>query len=148
MADKPVKPIPDGYHSITPYLNAQGADRLIAFLKAAFAAKERGRNLDDQGRIMHAEVQIGDSIIMLSEASERFPARETALYLYVNDADAVYRAALQAGGTSIMEPATHFYGDRSGGIKDPAGNQWWIATHLEDVSEEEMARRMRSQNKT
>ena len=96
---------------------------------------------------MHAEVRVGDSIIMLGESGGPFPPMPTCLYLYVPNTDAVYKASLNAGGTSIREPADQFYGDRVAGVKDPSGNQWWIATHIEDVSEEELARRAEAQQR-
>ncbi len=139
----PVKPIPEGYHSVTPYLVVNGADRLIAFLKQAFGAQEIERFQGPNGTIMHAEVKIGDSIIMLGEANEKFQARPANLYVYVPDTDAIYRRAVESGATSIMEPANQFYGDRNAGISDPTGNFWWIGTHVEDVSREEMEKRAR-----
>lgn len=136
-----VKPIPDGYHSVTPYLTVHGADKLIEFLKQAFGAEERERFLRPDGAIMHAEVKVGDSILMLAEANEQWQPRPVMLYLYVPDTDATYRRAIEAGGSSLMEPANQFYGDRNAGVTDPSGNSWWIATHVEDVSQEEMERR-------
>jgi PhnB protein len=136
-----VKPIPDGYHAVTPYLVVQGAAKLIDFLKQAFAAQETERLARPDGMIGHAEVRIGDSIVMMSEAGGAWAPMPSAMYLYVNDADATYKRALQAGATSTMEPTDQFYGDRSAGVKDPSGNQWWIATHKEDLSPEELAKR-------
>jgi len=136
-----VKPIPDGYHSVTPYLVVQGVAKLIDFLKQAFDAKEIERMAGPDGSVMHGEVRIGDSVVMMGEAWGESKPIAAALYLYVNDTDVTYRRALQAGATSLREPADQFYGDRSGGVKDPAGNQWWIATRKEDVSPEELARR-------
>jgi PhnB protein len=137
----PVKPVPDGFRTVTPYLVVEDVPRLIDFLKAAFGAVETERVDGPGGRVAHAEVRIGDSIVMMGGAMERFPAIQTMLYVYVPDADAVYGQALQAGATSVMEPANQFYGDRSGGVKDPAGNTWWIATHVEDVPRDELQRR-------
>jgi PhnB protein len=137
----PVKPIPEGYHSVTPYLVVPGAGRLIEFLKEAFKAEEVERMSQPDGTVLHAEVRIGDSIIMMGEASDKFPAMPAAIYLYVPDVDAVYKRALAAGAASTMEPANQFYGDRNAGVKDPSGNLWWIATHVEDVPREEMAKR-------
>jgi uncharacterized glyoxalase superfamily protein PhnB len=137
----PVKPIPDRYHSVTPYLVVQGASTLIEFLKQAFEATEMFRMAQPDGTIMHAEVQIGDSIVMMGEARGECQPLSAAMYLYVEDVDAVYKRALQAGATSQMEPADQFYGDRHAGVKDPAGNHWWIATHIEDVPPDELARR-------
>lgn len=136
-----VRPIPEGYHSITPYLIVSGADKLIDFMKRAFAAEEIERMDLPDGTIRHAEVRIGDSILMMGEAGGAWAPMPCSLYLYVNDTDAVYRQALQAGATSVMEPADQFYGDRNAGVKDGSGNLWWIATHKEDVSREELRRR-------
>lgn len=136
-----VKPIPDGFHSVTPHLTIKGASALMEFFKTAFDAAERSRTEDASGRIANAEMVIGDSIIMLADASEKYPPMPSAYYLYVPDTDATYKAALGAGATLLMEPADQFYGDRLAGVQDPAGNQWWIATHIEDVSPEEIKRR-------
>ena len=143
----PVAPIPKGYHAVTPYLCVQGADKLLDFVKRAFAATEREVMKQPDGTIRHAEVDIGDSIVMISEAQGEHNPMPTALYLYVADTDATYRRALQAGGTSLMEPADQFYGDRNAGVKDPVGNKWWIATHKEDVAPDELARRAAQQMK-
>ncbi len=135
-----VKPIPDGYHSVTPYLTVPDAAGLIEFLRRAFGAQEVHRFTRD-GAVSHAEVRIGDSVVMLGQAGGEWQPMPAALHLYVPDADAVYRRALQAGAASLREPADQFYGDRMAGVRDPAGNYWWIATHVEDVSPEEMRRR-------
>jgi PhnB protein len=137
----PVNPIPDGYHTVTPYLVVPEAARLIDFIKQAFDAQESVRMARPDGRVMHAEVRIGDSVVMMGDAGEGSPARACMIHLYVPDADATYQRALQAGATAVREPANQFYGDRSGGVRDPWGNDWWIATHVEDVPEEEMRRR-------
>ncbi len=139
-----VNPIPEGYHSVTPYLVVNGAGRLIDFLKQAFGAEERGRFLAPNGSIMHAEVKVGDSIIMLGDANEQVPARPAGLCLYVPDTDAIYRRAISAGATSLRGPEDQFYGDRSAGVTDPTGNTWWINTHVEDVSAKEMERRAKA----
>jgi PhnB protein len=137
-----VRPIPEGHHSVTPYLVVEGAARLLDFLKHAFGAEETSpRTSRPDGTIMHAEVRIGDSRVMLGEPMGEFKAMPASLYLYVNDCDAVYKRAMQAGAASVMEPADQFYGDRNAGVKDPSGNIWWVATHKEDVSPEEMKRR-------
>jgi uncharacterized glyoxalase superfamily protein PhnB len=136
-----VKPIPDGYHTITPYLIVENVAQLIDFVKQAFDAEEIHRTTLPDGAIMHAEVRIGDSAVMMGQTRGMVPSMTAAFYLYVNDTDAVYQRALQAGATSIMEPADQFYGDRNAGVKDMAGNQWWIATHIEDVSPEELQKR-------
>lgn len=138
-----VKPIPDGYRTVTPYLIVQEAAALIEFLKRAFEAVEIRRTLHPEGRIMNAEVRIGDSVVMVGEATSEFQPMPSSIYLYVEHTDAAYERALQAGGISIMEPADQFYGDRNAGVKDPTGNHWWIGTHQEDVSSEEMEKRMK-----
>ncbi len=134
------KPIPEGYHSITPYFVVEQADRFIDFAKRAFSAKVVHRMNMPDGSVMHAELQIGDSRIMLGQASERWKPHTCALYLYVPDVDAVHRKAVEAGATSTMAPEDKFYGDRSAGVDDPFGNHWYIGTHKEDVSPEEVER--------
>jgi PhnB protein len=136
------KPIPDGYHAVTPYLVVPGVARLITFLKEAFGAMETHPPMTrPDGTIIHAEVRIRDSLVMMGEPMGDFTAMPASLYLYVDDTDAVYERALQAGATSVIEPADQFYGDRNAGVMDPTGNHWWIATHKEDVSPAELARR-------
>ena len=142
-----VKPIPDGYHSVTPYLVVEGVVKLIDFVKQAFGATEIERMAAPDGRIMHAEVKIGDSIIMMAESSAQWNPMPGFLYLYVPDTDAVYRQALTSGATSIMEPADQFYGDRNAGVKDFCSNIWWIATRKENVSPEELQRRSEAHNR-
>ncbi len=136
-----VKPIPEGFHTVTPYLIVENPDEVISFLREAFGAEELFRMSGPDGGVWHAEVQLGDSRLMLGGASEQWPAMPAVLYVYVEDVDATYRRALAAGATSVMEPADQFYGDRHGGVRDLAGNQWWIATHIEDVTPEELERR-------
>src|SRR5688572_312099 len=136
-----VKPIPDGYHALTPYLIVEGVPRLLEFLERAFGAEETHRTAMPDGTVVHAEVRIDGSPLMMGEARGEFRPMPGSIYFYTRDADAAYRRALDAGAVSLMEPADQFHGDRFGGVKDPAGNHWWIATHIEDVSPEEMARR-------
>jgi PhnB protein len=135
------RPIPEGYGTVTPYLCVSDATKLIDFLKQAFDAQLLFKMDGPGGRIMHAEMTIGDSRIMLGQPT---PGQETQamIHLYVPDTDATYKRAIAAGGTSVREPADQFYGDRSGGVRDMFGNQWYIATHVEDVTPEEMDRRM------
>ncbi len=140
-----VKPIPEGYHTITPYLTVQGADKLIDFLKQVFAATEIERMANADGTIKHAEVRIGDSVVMISEPRGEWKPMPGAFYVYVSDAGAVYKRALQAGAVSLMEPVDSFYGNRESGVKDHFGNSWWIATHIEDVTPEEIQRRAAAQ---
>jgi PhnB protein len=136
-----VNPIPEGFHTVTPYLVVQGVPKLLDFLKQAFDAQEIMRMPRPDGAIMHAEVRIGDSAVMMGEAMGEHKPMPGAIYLYVADTDATYKRALQAGASSTMEPAEQFWGDRGAGVVDPVGNHWWIATHIEDVPPEELARR-------
>ena len=136
-----VKAQPDGYHAITPYLVVDGAARLVDFLAEVFDAEEVERFAAPGNRIGHAEMRIGDSLVMLGDARGEHEPRQAMLYVYVADADATYQRALAAGGTSVQAPADQFYGDRSAGVKDPTGNLWWIATHIEDVPPAELKRR-------
>jgi PhnB protein len=141
-----VKPIPDGYRSIQPYLHVRGASDAIEFYKKAFGAKERMRMPEPSGRIGHAEIEIGDSCIMLADeypekqiySPKHLGGSAVSIMLYVQDCDATYKQALAAGAKSLREPADQFYGDRMAGVEDPFGFQWWIGTHIKDVSPEEM----------
>lgn len=136
-----VKTKPDQYHNVTPYMIVEGADRLIEFLKTAFGGEETERLAGPNGTIGHAEVRIGDSLVMLADARPQSSAFPGMLHIYVDDCDATYKKALAAGGSSLREPVNEFYGDRMSAVSDSFGNQFWIATHVEDVSGEEMARR-------
>lgn len=136
-----VKPVPDGYHTVTPYIVAKGVPDLLEFLKRAFRAEETERCKDPDGSVAHAEVRIGDSVVMMGEARGPHAPMPACLYLYVPDTDAVYRGAIAAGAESIQEPADQFYGDRCAGVKDRFGNQWWIGTRVEDLTKEEIERR-------
>ena len=136
-----VKAIPDQYHSVQPYLIVKGAAGLIDFMKAAFGAEEMFRMDGPGGTIGHAEVRIGDSVIMLSDATPDYGAQPATLLLYVEDCDGTYRRALAAGATSEREPVDRFFGDRTAGVNDAFGNRWWVHTHIEDVPPEEMEKR-------
>lgn len=136
-----VKPIPEGFHTVTPFVIVKDAAKLLEFIKKAFNGETTYIMKDPDGKVMHATARIGDSIIMVADEMDRFPAMPCMLYLYMNDADAVYKQAIKTGGQSLREPTNEFYGDRSAGIKDAWDNQWWIATHIEDVDDEEMKRR-------
>jgi PhnB protein len=130
-----------GHRTVTPYLVVSGLAGLVQFLQQAFEAEETDRTMRPDGTIMHSEVRIGDSMIMMGEAtpgSRNWPAM---IHLYVPDADAAYRQALEAGATSVQEPVDEFYGDRTAAVEDRFGNQWWIATYREQVPPEELARR-------
>jgi len=131
-----VRAIPEGFHSVTPYMTVEGVAKLIDFLKQAFAAEEIERMPGPDGAVGHAQL-----MVMMGEAASPEKAMPCAMYLYVSDTDASYRRAIEAGASSLMAPADQFYGDRNAGVKDPSGNFWWIATHVEDVASEELARR-------
>jgi uncharacterized glyoxalase superfamily protein PhnB len=135
------KPIPDGYHTVTPYLIVRGATEVIEFLKQAFGAEILEIINRPDGSIMHAQAEIGDSRVMIADESEMAKATSSTLYLYVPNVDSVYHRAIKAGGQSVMEPTDMFYGDRSGGVKDPSGNSWVMATHQEDVAATELQQR-------
>jgi uncharacterized glyoxalase superfamily protein PhnB len=137
-----VKAKPDGYHAVTPYLVVDGAARLIDFLQAAFGAEQVERFAAPGNRIGHAELRIGDSLVMLGDAHGEHRPMQAMLYVYVDDADATYQRAITAGAKAVQPPADQFYGDRSGGVQDPCGNIWWIATHIEDVAPAELKRRV------
>lgn len=137
-----VRPIPEGYHTVTPYLVVRGAAKTIEFAKNAFGAELVFEPMQrPDGTILHAEVKIGDSRVMLSDATEQHAAMPAMLYVYVPDVDAVYRKAVAAGGTSLNEPSDQFFGDRTGGVKDPAGNHWEIGTRKEDLTPQEIKKR-------
>jgi PhnB protein len=144
-----VKPIPDGYHSVTPYLYIDGAARAIDFYKQAFGAVEVMRLDTPDGKIGHAEIKIGDSHIMLADEYPEMGARgphtlggsAVGLMVYLPDVDAVVARAVRAGAKLERPIEDKFYGDRMGGIIDPFGHQWYISTHVEDVPPEEMAKR-------
>jgi PhnB protein len=136
-----VKPIPEGYHTVTPYLMVAGAAKFIDFMVAAFGARKTEQMMRPDGSIGHTELRVGDSVIMLSEANAQMPATPVMLHLYVDDVDAAFDRAVKAGGVVVQKPAVQFYGDRSGGVKEPGGNTIWIATHVEDVAPDELKKR-------
>jgi PhnB protein len=135
------KSIPEGYHSITPSFCVDGAQEFINFLKEVFAAQDRFKMDGPGGKVMHAELSIGDSAVMVSDVMPQWPAKSNSLYVYVDDVDATYQRALKAGATSVRAPENAFYGDRTSAVQDPFGNIWGIATHVEDVPPDEMQKR-------
>ena len=139
-----VSPIPAGYHTVTPYIMTDSVRDLLAFTQNGLGAEILEKMEMPDGAVMHAEIRIGDSIIMMGQAREDAPSMPTMLYLYVEDCDAAYQKAIDAGAISEREPEDQFYGDRSGGVKDPLGNQWWFGTRIEEVSMEEAMKRMMS----
>jgi PhnB protein len=148
-----VKPIPDGYHSVTPYLIVNGGAKALDFYARAFGAVEHERMQDPTGKVRHAEIAIGTSRLMLADEHPEIDALSpttvggtpVSLHLYVEDVDAVVARAVAAGATLIRPVADQFYGDRVGGIADPFGHRWFIATHKEDLSREELHRRAATQ---
>ena len=134
-----VNPIPEGFRALTPYAVVSDVPKALDFVKKAFDAKVEAFEVN--GEVMHADAVIGDSHMMFVPASKEYPVRPATVYLYSEDVDDLYRKAIAAGGKSLREPTNEFYGDRSGGVVDPQGNQWWIATHIEDLSKEELDRR-------
>src|SRR5262245_10665572 len=135
-----VKPVPEGFHTATTYLVLENANKAIEFYRQAFGAKERFRMPTPDGRIAHAEIQIGDSILMVTDAIQE-PVTSTSIYLYVPDVDAVYARAVKAGAKAAMPVTDMFWGDRFGRVTDPFGIRWQIATHTEDVPPEEIGKR-------
>jgi PhnB protein len=140
-----VKPIPEGHAALTPYLIVRDAPAFVVFLERAFGGRERMRIADSEGAIRHGEVEIGGSRVMLADATDESSLLPAMLHLYVEDVDGAYRKALDAGAHSLREPTDQYYGDRIAGVKDAFGNQWWIASHVEDVSLEELERRQAAQ---
>ena len=149
MAEKP-RPVPEGYHTATPYLVIKNAAAAIDFYAKAFGAVERYRMPGPGGAIMHAELQLGDSVIMLCDENPDWCQKSPltlggtplSVFLYVPDVDATFSQAVAAGATTMMPPADMFWGDRMAKVSDPFGHEWGMASHVEDVSQEEMARRM------
>ncbi len=142
------KPIPDGYHTVTPCLTVEGGVEALAFYERAFGA-EVLRRLVLGGKLMHSELRIGSSMVCVNDAFPEFGSTApdadgpvpVALMIYTEDADAVYARAVEAGATGVNPPADQFHGDRAGSLRDPYGHRWMIVTHTEDMSEEEMQRR-------
>ena len=147
-----VKPVPEGYHTLSAYLAVEDADQAIEYYKKAFGAKERVRMEAPGGTVGHAELEIGDSVVMLSDPfpqSSTKPPKElggssASVFMYVEDVDAVVKQAVDEGATVLMEVEDQFWGDRFGTVQDPFGHSWSIATHVEDVPPEEMAERAKA----
>jgi len=145
-----VKPIPEGYHSVTPYLIIKGAAEAIEYYKKSFGATELFRMPAPDGKIGHAEIKIGDSPIMLADehpnlghvGPQTLGGTSVGIMIYVDDVDTMFKKAISGGGQEIKPLQDQFYGDRSGTLKDPFGHMWTVATHVEDVAPEEMEKRM------
>jgi PhnB protein len=124
-------PLPDGYHSVNPYILVDGVGRLISFLTDVFDAVEQGeREIRADGSVGHADVLIGDSLVMLSDATTELSARPCINFVYVDDVDTTFEKAIRAGARALVEPSEQAWGDRVGGFHDPFDNRWWVATHL------------------
>jgi uncharacterized glyoxalase superfamily protein PhnB len=147
-----VRAVPDGFHTITPFLVVDNAADLIDFIKAAFEGKITYMMQSEDGVVRHSTVRIGDSQVMVSNGNEMYGSMPAMLHLYVEDVDKIYKQAREAGGETIAQPEDQFYGDRTAAVRDRWSNQWWIATHIEDVGEKEMKKRekefRKSQRKT
>lgn len=137
-----VKKIPDGYHNVQPYLVVSDAEAVMEFTISALGAKEKVRMPGPDGALAHGEVEIGDSVIMMGQPQPGAKLLPAMIYLYVEDTDATYKKALSAGGKSLEEPNDAFYGDRRAAVEDSQGNQWYIATHQEDPTPQQMQERM------
>ena len=132
---------PKGFSDVTPYLIAKDADKLIDFLRQVFEAEEILCMRAEDGTVAHASYKVGDSVIELANSREQWKPLAAGLHVYVKDVDAAYQKAISAGGVSLYEPADMYYGERSGGVADPTGNQWYLATLKEELSLEEIERR-------
>ena len=141
MTAQQVKPVPEGYHAVTPFVIARGAARFMDFMVRAYDGTELGRVPNPDGTLGHGEVRIGDAVVMTFDSKPGWPDTPAFLRLYVDDADATYRRALEEGATSVTEPGDMPWGDRACRVRDPLGNLWWIMTHVEDVDPDELARR-------
>jgi PhnB protein len=137
---KKVRAIPKGYNNVTPMLNLPDASAFIAFTKAAFGGKLRMSMPGPDGKLIHAEIEIGDSVVMCTDAV-REPARPTGLFLYTENVDKAFDKAVKAGAKALSAPEDMFWGDRMARVEDPQGNTWGMATHIEDVSPKEMKKR-------
>ncbi len=134
-------PIPNGFHSTNVYLIVEDARKEIEFLKQVFDGEELHSSTMPDGSIIHAEVRVGDSVLMIGQSNQAWKSRPSTVYVYLDDCDAAYKKAVAAGAKSLQEPKDQFYGDRSSGVEDSNGNWWWIATRVENVSHEEADRR-------
>jgi uncharacterized glyoxalase superfamily protein PhnB len=136
-----VKAVPDGYHTLTPYLIVPDGEAMLHFRHDVFSAELHERFNRPDGTLKHAELQIGDSRLMMAQGDQHYHPQTQTFYVYLNDVDATYHRALATGAKSLAPISDQFYGDRSGGFEDPAGNRWYVATHVEDLNPEEIQRR-------
>ena len=142
-----VNPVPEGYHTVAPYILTEDPDRLVEFLKAAFGAVEHQRVPGRDGSTGHADVTIGDSHVMMGKAQKALPAFSCMLHVYLPDIDAAYARALSAGAVSVQEPTNMYYGDRTAGVRDVSGNTWWLASRQENLTAAKLAERLNAGGK-
>ncbi len=133
--------VPQGFSTVTPFLMVENANKLLEFMKQALDAKEQYALRHDDGTLWHAQMKVGDAMIMVGDTMKQGPVMPAAIYLYVPDADAAYKKAIEAGAEKVSEPDDQFYGDRVGGVKDAFGNMWWFSTHIENLAPAEMTKR-------
>ncbi len=141
---KKVNPVPEGFHTVTPYVVVEGAERFLQFIEKAFNGKTNFIMKQPDGKVMHATAKIGNSLIMICDAMEDAPAQSVILYLYVEDADAVFNKAKQQKTTVVREMENQFYGDRVGALKDEWGNVWWVGSQVEEVDRAELEKRAKT----
>jgi PhnB protein len=142
--NKSVRAVPEGFHTVTPYVVSENATKFMEFIEKSLGGKITFVQKQEDQKVMHATVQIGDSLIMVCDAMESHPAQPVILYLYVEDPDALFKKATEGKATVVQEMEDQFYGDRVGAIKDEWGNVWWIGKHVEDVEEKELDRRAKT----
>lgn len=136
---------PEGYSSVCPYLMVESVEIQLQFLKAVFDAEVTEELNQQNGEVMHGQARIGDTTVMMGKSREEYGTRESMNYVFVDDVDETYNKAIEQGATSLMEPIDQFYGNREAGLKDPQGNQWWIAKQIEKLSPEELQERMKKE---
>jgi uncharacterized glyoxalase superfamily protein PhnB len=143
MSSENVQPVPAGYHSVTPWIVTSDSAKAIAFIEEAFGGTELdGRFTTEEGRIDHAEVRVGDSVVMLFDSHDDWPVMPALLRLFIAGVDAVFERAIAAGAAAVTEPRTHAWGDRVARVRDPLGNIWWLQERLEEVPLQEMGERL------
>lgn len=143
--NKSVRSIPEGFHSVTPFIMVDNAPKFLEFVKHAFGAEITYELRDDNGQVVHCNAKIGDSLIMIADTMGSMKQQTSMLYIYLDDVDAAYKKAIEAKAKPMDEPKDQFYGDRAGAVGDEWGNVWWLGTHIEDVSEEELKKRSKDE---
>ena len=145
MKTKSVRSIPEGFHSVTPFLIVDNAPKFLEFIKNAFGAEITYDLRDDNGQVIHSTAKIGNSLIMIADTMGDMKQQTSMLYIYLDDVDAAYKKAIQAKAKSMDEPKDQFYGDRAGAVGDEWGNVWWLGTHIEDVDEADLKERAKAE---